>query len=67
MSVSVAQRLMGRSEEEVNSPEEMADDILVVEDFSRGKGRVLRRRASLAGEEARPEQKTGGLILPGGA
>lgn len=67
MSVSVVQRLMGKSEEEVNTPEKMADDILVVEDFSRGKGRVFRHRKTLDGEEACPEQKKGGLILPGGA
>jgi hypothetical protein len=63
LGTSVAQRLMGSSQEEIEKPE--GDDICVVEDFSRGKGRVYHRRRSLDEGDARPAEKGGGLILPG--
>jgi hypothetical protein len=62
LGTSVAKRLMGSSQEEIEKPE--GDDICVVEDFSRGKGRVYHHRHSLDEGDSRPVKKDGGLILP---
>lgn len=61
LSSGIAQRLMGKKAEEVNASE--GGDIIVVEDFVRGKGRVIRRSPPLENGEALPE-KSGSLILP---
>jgi hypothetical protein len=62
LGTSVAKRLMGSSQEEIEKPE--GETICVVEDFSRGKGRVYHHRRSLGEGDALPEKKNGGLILP---
>jgi hypothetical protein len=62
LTSGVAQRLMGKKEEEIEAKE--GDDICIVEDFTRGKGRVFRRPNSLEEGEALPAEKKGGLILP---
>jgi hypothetical protein len=62
LGTSVAKRLMGSSQADIEKPE--GDDICVVEDFSRGKGRVYHHRRSLDEGDALPEKKNGGLILP---
>lgn len=62
MSTAVAQRLLGKSNEEVHQPTEN-EEIVVVEDYSQGTGSVHRRPLSRDDEGDTPEGK-GGLILP---
>jgi hypothetical protein len=61
LGLGVAGRLMGKSSKEVLASE--SEDIYIVEDFSKGKGRVEHRRKSLTDGDARPDGKTGGLII----
>jgi hypothetical protein len=57
----VMQRLMGKSNEEVK--ESGSDEMVTVEDYSRGTGSVHRRSLSRESDDDSPENK-GGLILP---
>jgi hypothetical protein len=62
MGMSVAQRLMGKSNEEAKE-KTGNDEIVTVDDYSRGTGSVHRRQLSREGGDDAPE-KTGGLIIP---
>lgn len=62
LGMGVAQRLMGKSNEEVKQ-KTGDDDIYVVEDYSRGTGSVHHRPLSREDDGDAPEKK-GGLILP---
>ena len=57
----VMQRLMWKSNEEVK--ESGSDELVTVEDYSRGTGSVRRRPLSRESDDDSPEKK-GGLILP---
>lgn len=61
LGTGVAQRLLGKSNEEVK--ETGTDEIVTVDDYSRGTGDVHRRSLSRDGGGDVPEDK-GGLILP---
>lgn len=62
LGTAVAQRLMGKSNEEV-AGNVGNDEVVMVEDYSRGTGSVHRGRLSRDGDGDTPENK-GGLILP---
>ena len=61
LGMGVAQRLLGKSNEEVN--EVGSDELVTVEDYSRGTGNVRRRSiARDCGDDV--PGKSGGLIIP---
>jgi len=61
LSMGVTQRLLGKSNEEVKATG--SDELVTVEDYSRGTGNVHRRPLSREDGGVVPE-KTGGLIIP---